>query len=215
VNPSGARGVNQPRARAYGAARVAREGDLISYTAGMTRDEVMECLVPVFRERGLEGATISEIAKAAGLGKASLYHHFPDGKDEMLQAVIARVLEQLERDVFLPLNGTDSPKRRLLAVIGGLADYAGGGERNCLLGILALGTARERMANQVGPRLQVWTSGIERLYVAAGLSNKRAARAARNLLIRFHGAIVVSRLEGGTEAFQFTVRRLVRELEKL
>jgi TetR/AcrR family transcriptional repressor of lmrAB and yxaGH operons len=193
----------------------ARDGDSISYTAGMTRDEVMECLVPVFRERGLEGATISEIAKAAGLGKASLYHHFPDGKDEMLQAVIARVLEQLERDVFLPLNGTDAPKRRLLAVIGGLADYAGGGERNCLLGILALGTARERMANQVAPRLQAWTAGIERLYAAAGLSNKRAARAARDLIIRFHGAIVVSRLEGGTEAFQFTVRRLVRELEKL
>ena len=187
----------------------------ISYTAPMTRDEVMECLLPVFRERGLEGATISEIAKATGLGKASLYHHFPDGKDEMLQAIIARVLDQLEREVFAPLLGTDSPKRRLLAVTGGLSDYVAAGERNCLLGILALGTARERMATQVGPRLAAWTAGLERLYAGAGLSQKRAARAARDLIIRFHGAIVVSRLEGSSEAFEFTVRRLVREIEKL
>ncbi len=181
----------------------------------MTRDEVMDCLLPVFRERGLEGATISEIAKAAGLGKASLYHHFPAGKDEMLQAVISRVLEQLEQDVFRHLDGIDAPKRRLQAVIGGLAGYAASGERNCLLGILALGTARDRMAGEVAPRLQAWTTGIEKLYAAAGLSHKRAARAARELIIRFHGAIVVSRLEGSTEAFQFTVRRLLRELGKL
>lgn len=192
-----------------------RRACAISYTATMTRDEVMACLLPVFRERGLEGATISEIAKATGLGKASLYHHFPAGKDEMLQAIIARVLEQLDREVFAPLLGTDSPKRRLLAVIGGLSDYVAAGDRNCLLGILALGTARERMANQVGPRLAVWTAGLERLYAAAGLSQKRAARAARELIIRFHGAIVVSRLEGSNEAFEFTVRRLAREVEKL
>ena len=181
----------------------------------MTRNEVLEALLPVFRERGVEGATISEIAKAPGLGKATLYHHFPAGKDEMLEAIVQRVLQQLDDTVFAPLLGADSPKRRLLAIIRGLAEYAADGERNCLLAMLAMGTARVRIAALVGPRLERWTAGLERLYGVAGLSEKRAGRAAHDLLIRFQGAIVMSRLLGDSQSFQYTIRRLTRELEKL
>ena len=181
----------------------------------MTRTEVLEALLPVFRERGVEGATISEIAKATGLGKATLYHHFPAGKDEMLEAIVQRVLQHLDDAVFAPLSGIDTPKRRLLAVIRGLAAYVADGERNCLLAMLALGTARARIAVLVAPRMERWTVGLERLYGTAGLSEKRAGRAARDLMIRFQGAIVMSRLLGDTQSFEYTIRRLARELEKL
>lgn len=181
----------------------------------MTRNEVLEALLPVFRERGVEGATISEIAKATGLGKATLYHHFPAGKDEMLEAVVQRVLQGLDDTVFAPLLGTDTPKRRLLAVVRGLAEYAADGQRNCLLAMLGLGTARARIAALVAPRMARWTAGLERLYGGAGLSDKRAGRAARDLMIRFQGAIVMSRLLGDSDSFQYTIRRLARELEKL
>ena len=107
----------------------------------MTRDEVLEALFRVFRDRGFEGATISEIAKACGLGKASLYHHFPDGKDAMLDALVRTVLARLDRDAFAPLQGHDAPKARIRAVIEGFGQYLEGGERNCLIGVLSLGTA--------------------------------------------------------------------------
>lgn len=181
----------------------------------MTRDEVLQRLLPVFRERGLEGATINEIAKAAGLGKASLYHHFPAGKDEMLRVIIDHVVEELDRTVFAPLAEEAPAKRRLTALLAALAGYVGDGERNCLLGTLAVGTARERIAERVRPRLDAWTAAVERAYAQAGLSPKRANRAARDLLIRFYGALVVSRLIGDTAPFLFTLRRLAREVEKL
>ncbi len=45
--------------------------------------ELITILDDVFRRRGYEGATLSVLSRACGLGKASLYHHFPGGKDEM------------------------------------------------------------------------------------------------------------------------------------
>jgi len=57
----------------------------------MSRDEVVERLVGVFQRCGYDGASLSELSAATGLGRSSLYHHFPGGKEEMARAVIARV----------------------------------------------------------------------------------------------------------------------------
>ncbi|MEM8810542.1 MAG: TetR/AcrR family transcriptional regulator, partial [Cyanobacteria bacterium P01_G01_bin.38] len=43
----------------------------------MTKDAAIAKLTPVFRRYGYEGASLSMLSKATGLGKASLYHHFP------------------------------------------------------------------------------------------------------------------------------------------
>ena len=181
----------------------------------MTRDEVLEALFRVFRDRGFEGATISEIAKACGLGKASLYHHFPDGKDEMLTALVSTVLARLDRDAFAPLRGRDAPKTRIRAVIEGFGRYLEGGERNCLIGVLSLGTAHARIGSQISEHLQRWLDGLTQLYQAAGLSHKRAARAAQDVLVRLQGAVVVSRMLDNVATYEQTSKRLLRELEKI
>lgn len=181
----------------------------------MTRDEVLDALFRVFRERGFEGATISAIAKACGLGKASLYHHFPDGKDEMLLALVSTVLDGLDRDAFAPLRGWDAPKTRIRAVIDGLGRYLEGGERNCLIAVLALGTAQTRIGVLVSAHVQRWLDGLTQLYEAAGLSKKKARRAASDVLVRMQGAVVVSRMLDDVTTFRQTSKRLLRETEKL
>jgi len=52
------------------------------------RDALLRQLGQVFRERGYEGATLTQLAAATGLGKASLYHHFPGGKAEMADVLV-------------------------------------------------------------------------------------------------------------------------------
>ncbi|MCZ6868932.1 MAG: TetR family transcriptional regulator, partial [Gammaproteobacteria bacterium] len=39
----------------------------------LSREDLLDRLLGVFRDRGFDGATIAEIARATGLGKASLY----------------------------------------------------------------------------------------------------------------------------------------------
>ena len=42
----------------------------------------------VFRDVGYEAATLTMLAQATGLQKASLYHRFPEGKEQMAREVL-------------------------------------------------------------------------------------------------------------------------------
>jgi TetR/AcrR family transcriptional repressor of lmrAB and yxaGH operons len=54
------------------------------------KSEIVDQLFLVFRDRGYEGASLADLSEATGLGKSSLYHHFPGGKEQMAEAVLER-----------------------------------------------------------------------------------------------------------------------------
>lgn len=67
------------------------------------RRDILNAARSVFAERGFVGATLEEIAVRAEFGKGTLYNYFPDGKDQLLFAVIDDIyqtLGDLVRDSF-------------------------------------------------------------------------------------------------------------------
>ncbi|MDP9381439.1 MAG: TetR/AcrR family transcriptional regulator [Chloroflexota bacterium] len=55
------------------------------------REEILEAALEEFSSKGFRGATIKSIAKAAGIqSPALIYWYFQGGKEELLQAVLAR-----------------------------------------------------------------------------------------------------------------------------
>lgn len=59
----------------------------------MTKQEILEHALALFMEKGYEGASMSDIAAATGIRKASLYAHY-SGKEEIFFAVFSEVLEE-------------------------------------------------------------------------------------------------------------------------
>jgi len=53
--------------------------------------DILKGLTKVFRSKGYEGANLSELAQATNLKKASLYHRFPGGKQEMAVTVLTHI----------------------------------------------------------------------------------------------------------------------------
>ena len=60
----------------------------------MTRDQILEAAAQVFHQKGFEGASMSDLAEAVQLQKASLYHHF-GSKQEILVELLDRALAML------------------------------------------------------------------------------------------------------------------------
>jgi AcrR family transcriptional regulator len=54
------------------------------------RSDTLPTLAEVFREHGYEDASLSLLSQATGLGKGSLYHFFPGGKEEMASGSAGR-----------------------------------------------------------------------------------------------------------------------------
>ena len=53
-------------------------------------DGLVDVAVRVFLDRGYDRASMGDVARAAGLGKSSLYHHVA-GKEELLRRAVSRV----------------------------------------------------------------------------------------------------------------------------
>lgn len=60
----------------------------------MTRNDILDAAAQVFRKKGYHGASMSSIANAVKLQKASLYHHVAS-KQEILLALLERALGML------------------------------------------------------------------------------------------------------------------------
>ena len=60
---------------------------------GNTKREILEASLNLFSVQGFEATSISQIAGAVGIRKASLYSHF-ESKQAILDAIVKEVLEQ-------------------------------------------------------------------------------------------------------------------------
>lgn len=60
---------------------------------GNTKQEILEAALDLFSVQGFEATSISQIADAVGIRKASLYSHF-ENKQAILDALVKDVLEQ-------------------------------------------------------------------------------------------------------------------------
>lgn len=62
---------------------------------GNTKQEILEASLELFSVQGFEATSISQIAGAVGIRKASLYSHF-ESKQAILDALVKDVLQQYE-----------------------------------------------------------------------------------------------------------------------
>jgi AcrR family transcriptional regulator len=79
-------------------------------------DRVVDVAVQVFLERGYDHASMGDIAKAAGLGKSSIYHHV-SSKEELLERGLDRALGALFSALDEPEASTGPAIDRLRTMI--------------------------------------------------------------------------------------------------
>ena len=174
----------------------------------MTRPEMLARLMDLFREKGFDGAAVSDISESTGLGKSSLYHHFPNGKEEMALAVLAHLDEQLERALFEPMRSAESPRKKLNRMLDTIDTFYDGGKKACLLERLCASVDAARFRRPLGRAFKTWVDAVEALGVESGLPRTVARARAEDLVVRIEGALVVSAGTSNTDVFARAIREL-------
>jgi AcrR family transcriptional regulator len=97
-----------------------------SVGSDMTRDSILEAAAQVFRLKGFHGASMTDIAEAVNLQKASLYHHV-SSKQEILLELLERALERLTEHISgiagQALPADEKLRRMICAYLQALAEY--------------------------------------------------------------------------------------------
>jgi len=169
---------------------------------------LLDRLTAVFQRYGYEGASLTRLCEATGLQRASLYHRFPGGKEEMAGAVLERASQWLETHVLEPLRGAGSPAQRVRQMAGQLDAFYHSGERSCLLDTLSLGESGGPFHAALQATAQRWLAGMEKAARDAGQSRPAARRLAEEALVRIEGSLVVARTTGSPAAFRRTLEAL-------
>ncbi len=169
----------------------------------------------VFRAHGYEGASLTLITAATGLGKGSLYHLFPGGKAQMAKEVLAEIDQWFEREVFAPLRdgGDETEARAGIAQMFKATDaYFRSGRRVCLVGVFALGASRDEFAAAVHGYFERWREALAQALRRAGHSRGEAAELAEDILAGIQGALVLARAADDAAIFSRALKRLTRRV---
>ena len=84
--------------------------------AELRRAQIIEAAAQVFSAEGFSNATISEVARKANLGDATLYEYF-DNKEQILMSIAEIYLENLNLEENQKISGVFEPEKALRNLI--------------------------------------------------------------------------------------------------
>jgi TetR/AcrR family transcriptional regulator, lmrAB and yxaGH operons repressor len=178
----------------------------------MTKDKYIPYLLQLFRQYGYDGATLAKISQATGLGKASLYHHFPGGKDEMVTTVLDYLEECLEMKILDTLRSEGETIRRFQKMCESVNRLYEQGQQPCLFAILLMGSARDIFHERVKILLNTWIEEIAAVLIAAGLEATEARQRGEDALIAIQGALILAQGLDDIVPFQRVLAKLPRSI---
>ena len=172
------------------------------------RGDVIPVLGEIFREHGFAGASLSEITDRTGLGKGSLYHFFPSGKEEMARAVLDDVAGWFEANVFMPLRESEDPDAGIDHMFKAVVHFFHSGRRVCLVGTFALDDTRDRFASEVQSYFATWTGVLATAMIRSGFDAKASRETAEDVVAGIQGALVLARAQDDPGVFTRAMKRL-------
>lgn len=174
----------------------------------MSKEEAIIKLIPAFRKYGYEGASLTLLSKASGLGKASLYHYFPGGKSEMAAAVFEYVGSDFGRLVLKSLQGDDKPELKIKAACESLQEFYDSGRNSCFLAIMSFGEADKLFHEKVKARLELVIETLAKVLVEAGIEVEVAKVRSLDAIATIQGALVLVRILDDIEPFERVIEGL-------
>jgi AcrR family transcriptional regulator len=166
----------------------------------------------VFRTYGYEGASLTLITQATGLGKGSLYHLFPGGKAQMAKEVLAEIDGWFEREVFAPLRDGADAEAGIAHMFKAVDAYFRSGRRVCLVGVFALGAARDEFSAAVHGYFDAWCEALAQALRRAGFSRSEAMELSEDVLAGIQGALVLARAADDAKMFTRALKRLAKRI---
>ena len=178
----------------------------------LPREAVIDRLLGAFRRHGYDAASLGQLSTATGLGRSSLYHYFPGGKEEMARAVLDRANAWAHGAILEPIRGSGTVDSRLKQVIAALDEFYAGGAEACLLGNLVVGDARNLFQDRLGASFRELIDGFARLAKEQGVPTREAQRRAEDAVVRIQGALILARGMDDVTPFRRVLKALPRQL---
>ncbi len=182
-----------------------------------TKERFVDMTARLMSRRGYAAVGLNEIVAKSGAPKGSLYHHFPEGKEQLAAEAVA-----WSAGLFAATLEQEIERARSMAdAIGNVAEtIAGWMERSGFrdgspITIVAVETGAfvEKLRLACSAGYDAWTDLIARGLQAEGRKPQEAADLALWAVASLEGAIILSRTQHSAEPLRRIGRLLQRSLQ--
>lgn len=161
--------------------------------AKVEHDVVIDKLMEVFRLSGYDGSSMAALAEATQLKKASLYHRFPQGKEEMAHAVLGYVADWTKNRIADVLWSTRGPAERLDTVLKAIDDLYDGGRLDCILRALSHGSVANIFQEEIAAIFRLWIDSFTHLALDFGHDQPESDKLAKLVITKVQGTLILAR----------------------
>jgi TetR/AcrR family transcriptional repressor of lmrAB and yxaGH operons len=180
-----------------------------------TRERMVASAVDLLARRGLQATSFSEVLEHSGAPRGSVYHHFPGGKDQMIDSALdaagSRAIELIERKAGAPAEEVSAWFLHIWREVL----IRGKFEAGCAVLAVAVAADSPELLDHTARVFRTWRKRLAELLEQGGLSSVDASRFAAVLVASSEGAVVMARAEQSLEPFDLVAEQLLAQVREL
>ena len=161
------------------------------------REHILLAASSLLEKQGFHGTGLSEIIRESGAPKGSLYHYFPDGKDQLAAESILHSGKNTAERIRLGLAASREPSKAIHDFVLNIAEnveLSGFGSGGPLTAVaMETATQSERINAACREAYGLIEAAFRDKLLESGCSSGRAGELARFITAAVEGGIILSR----------------------
>jgi TetR/AcrR family transcriptional repressor of lmrAB and yxaGH operons len=179
------------------------------------RARMVASAVDLLARRGLQATSFAEVLERSGAPRGSVYHHFPDGKDELVGSALdlagARAIDWLDQKAGAPAEEVAAWFLHIWREVLVRSNF----EAGCAVLAVTVAADSPELRRHAADVFRTWRRRLTELLEGGGLGQPDAARMAATLIASSEGAVALSRAEQSLEPFDLVAEQLLDQIRRL
>ena len=175
--------------------------------ASDARERMVRSAIILLAQHGYQGTSFSEVLAHSQAPRGSIYHHFPDGKDQLIAAAVdvagANAVAVLDALDGLPGAGIVDGFMAMWRAVLERSEFSAG----CSVLAVTVSSDSASAVEQAGGVFRTWTNRLTELLRRAGVADPESF--ATLMIAASEGAVVLARAEHDLAPFDAVHRRLL------
>lgn len=186
----------------------------MSPKASLGKWEILIKAYELFRKHGYHAASLNDLAECCGIRKASLYHYFKQGKQQIMEEVLGYVINYTrERLINTSTDTSRSPRQRMQRIGEKMLKFYQFQTGGCVMGNILLETAQNNKAFH--PYFEEFFNAWEDAFfniLQHQYEEKIARKKARRYVREFQGAIMMMQVSKNSQPLEEFTENILDEL---
>jgi TetR/AcrR family transcriptional repressor of lmrAB and yxaGH operons len=182
---------------------------------GEVRKRMVEGAVQLLAQRGLKSTSFAEVLELTGAPRGSVYHHFPEGKDQLVGAAVdvagAYLIGALDKKAGAP---AEEIAEHFLQIWRGVL-VRSKCESGCAVLAVTIATDSAELMDHAANVFRAWRGKLAALLEQGGMGAKAGMQFATTLIASAEGAVVLSRAEHSLEPFDVVTKQLMEQVRRM